>query len=50
MAGNMMTPYGRVIANTMNDELQSKELLTLEEFKILGHERLRQLIKAAAVC
>jgi len=45
-----MTSCGRAIVNTMNDDLQSKELLTLEEFKVLGHERLKQLIRTAAVC
>ena len=30
--------------------LSEKELLTVQEFKQLGHARLRQLVKGVAVC
>lgn len=31
-------------------DLESKNLLTLEEFKDLGHRRLRTLIRTEVVC
>lgn len=32
------------------EELESKELLTLEEFKELGHYRMSQMIKPQVAC
>ena len=32
------------------EELESKELLTLEEFKELGHYRMAQLIQSRVAC
>ena len=32
------------------EELESKELLTLEEFKELGHYRMSQMIRPQVVC
>ena len=32
------------------EELESKDLLTLEEFKELGHYRMAQMISSQAAC
>ena len=32
------------------EELESKELLTLEEFKELGHYRMSQMIRSQVAC
>ncbi len=32
------------------EELEQKELLSLEEFKALGHARLQQFVSEYAVC
>ena len=39
-----------MISRGLQEDLQSKETLTLEEFKALGHARLKQLIQSEVVC
>lgn len=36
--------------NSRIEELESKEFLTPEEFKELGHYRMSQMIKSSAAC